>query len=302
MIDRFWCGWLLTALVFSVGCGGGGSKGPTLDQQLKKATALPDPAMRAKQVAPLGEKQLAAGDVINGDKTLKFAFESAMEVEEPGAKASALIVVGQSMGRAKKTTEAKKAFREAAKALDALDVTKDPGVKAQALADLGSSVMTHLNNADAAVEHFKNAELAAEKIEVPAQKAAVYGRIMNAYLKAERKTEAAATQTKAMEFITALEKPRDRSACLAEMGETLAKAKRTDEANTLFAEATKIASEIKEDEARGYTYLTLGRKFKGAGRADEAREAFSKAEDAAGKIKDSSAKGPLVADIQAARK
>ena len=117
MIDRFWCGCVLTVLLVATGCGGGEAKGPSLDQQLTKAKAVADPAIRAKQLAPLGEKQLQAGDVINGDSTLKFAYESAMEVEDPSSKANALIAVGQSMGRAGKTTEAKKALREQGKSL-----------------------------------------------------------------------------------------------------------------------------------------------------------------------------------------
>src|SRR5687768_15885371 len=102
MAGRYWLGTLILGMFAVTGCGGGAPKGPSLDQQVKKAAALPDAGMRARQLAPLGEKQLAAGDVINGEKTLAFAAESAAAVEDPASKATALIAVGQAMGRAGK--------------------------------------------------------------------------------------------------------------------------------------------------------------------------------------------------------
>ncbi|WP_425618548.1 hypothetical protein NA78x_002257 [Anatilimnocola sp. NA78] len=281
------------------GCGGGGKKEPSLDAQLKKAHAESDSGRKARLLAGLGEKQLKAGDVIAGDGTLNAALEAASSVEDPASKANSLIYVGQAFGRAGKTTESKKALREAAKSLEAVD---DPGSKANAFAELGAASGTLLKNPDQAADYLKSAEAAADKIDVPAIKAGVFGKIYIAYQKNERPTEADATLTKAKAFAKEQASPKDQVECLAEIGDALSKAKKTDDASTFFNDAEKTAGDIKEDDARGYAYLSLARKLKQAGRGEEARQALSKADDAALKIKDGSIRQPLIADIQAAAK
>jgi len=282
-----------------VGCGGGGKKEPSLDAQLKKAHAETDNGRKARLLAGLGEKQLKAGDVIAGEGTLNAALEAASAVEDSASKANSLIFVGQAMGRAGKVTESKKALREAAKSLEGVD---DPGSKANAFAELGTASGTLLKNPDQAAEHLKNAENAADKIEIPAIKAGAYGKIYVAYQKTDRPTEADATLAKAKAFAKEQTSPKDQVECLAEIGDALSRAKKTDEASTFFTDAEKTASDIKEDDLRGYAYLSLARKLKQAGRGEEARQALSKADDAALKIKDGSIRQPLIADIQAAAK
>lgn len=290
---------LSAVLVQFAGCGGGGKKEVSLDQQVKKALGEPDPGSRARKLAGLGEKQLKAGDLLGGEGTLNAAAEAAGQVEAPDAKASAFIVVGSAMGRAGKLTESKKAFREASKALEGV---ASAGPKAIAFAELGMATAQYLKNPDAAAEHLRNAEQAAETVELAITRTIAYTKIMSAYNKAERPSDAEATLTKAKEFIQGLMEPGQQVECLAELGDALAKAKNADESKARFDEAEKIAEDIKDDAVRGYAFLKLGTKLKQAGNPTDGRKALSKADDAAQKIKDSSTKNQLVSEIQAAIK
>jgi tetratricopeptide (TPR) repeat protein len=300
MSGRF-CLILVALVVFSAsGCGGGGGKKElSFEQQLKKANAIADEGLKAKQLATIGEKQVKAGDVLAGESTLNGAGDTATKIEDPSKRADALIFVGKAMANAGKTNEAKKMIREAGKALDKVE---DPDRKARALAKLGEAAAVQLNNPDAAAEHLKNAEAAAAKIEDAVTRASAYGDILIAYERGKQPAEADKIKTQLEEYAKSLETPRKQVDCLAELGDALSKAKKTDEATAVFGDASKIAEDIKEDEARGYAYLNLAKKLKQSGRPDEARKSLSKADDAARKVTDSSVRQTLTDDIQAASK
>jgi len=300
MSGRF--GLILVALVVFglAGCGGGsGKKELSLDQQLKKAQAEPDEAQRAKKMAAIGEKQVKAGDMLAGEATLNGAADVATKIEDAGKRAEALIAVAKAMGSAQKTSEAKKTLREAAKALEKVD---DAQKRATALAELGSVAAVQLENPDAANEHLKNAELAAEKIDFPVARMQAYGKILIAYDMAKRPADETAITEKAKEYARSQETPRQQVDCLIEIADALAKAKKNDESAAIFADAKKTCESIKEDDQRGYAYLNVAKKLKAAGRAEEARKALSDADDAARKITDSSIRNDLVAEIQSAAK
>lgn len=291
---------LIVVLATLLGCNGSPKGGKSLGQQQQDAMKLSDPGQRARKLCPIADKQHKAGDVLGARSTLASARDAALAVKDPASRASALtFVAGYYAKLDQSTDDVKSILREAAKAAD--EIT-DPDVKIRALSELAAATGAHLKNATLAASYLKTAEEAAGGIESVVTKVTALARIAVAYHKVDRADDFNRVIAAAQELARTAAEPRQQCDALAEIGAALARAKQADESKAVFDEAEQVVATIPEPEGQAYALLNLAEKLSAAGRKDAAHQLLAQASTQADKVSDGSVRGPLVEEIETARK
>lgn len=274
--------WVLAAvLLASVGCGGGESKGPSLDAQVKQAMSNPAPEARVVALIRVAARQREAGDFAGAERSLGAAAEAAKTVEAPATRVETICSVIAAQDKAGSTSGAKDLLKAASRAVD--EVT-DPAQKAEAHGKMAVAYGVTLKDLDIAGIYLKNAEEEAAKVEKPAEKAMVWLQLAAAHSQLDDSDAATRLIEQGLQTAREIPDPRKRCDALAVAGATLSKLQRGDEAKAAFAEAQDEAAKIAEPINQSYAYLEIARQMAAAGMKSSAAEMLAKSRAAADKV------------------
>ncbi len=292
--------WLtILPLALVLGCGGGGSKEKSITDQYRAALKQADPVKKASDLARIAEKQNKGGAPADAQATIASAAAAAKEVKDPSSRANSLNNVGAAMARMGQEGEAKEVFSAAAVAADEI---QEPDGKITPLTTLASHAGAYLKNPLLGAEYLQKAEAAAGEIKNATIRVQAYGKIAAAYSKLEKIEDAKRVADQGLEFAKGLATTREKADAISEMAVALGKMKKAEESKAAFDDAQKLAGEIEAGESQANAFLHIGKKLKEAGQKDAARTTLAKAEGLAKKVKDGSIRGPLITEIEGARK
>lgn len=289
-----WCGLL-------AGCGGAGDGGQDFEQQFRRIAKIPNPETRAKDFVRLAYRQRDGGEVLAAATTLNAAAKSAVLVENPAGRASAISTVFFAYAKFDRLSDAEKLMGDAESAVQAIEAPAD---KFTALTNLGIAYGVYLKKELTAAEKLTAAAELLQQIELPRERASLQLRLGSCYFRIFLPDEGLQQVQAAVQWARDAE-PRARADVLAEAAATATKLENPPEAfqgAALFKEAVAAAAEIDSAESKAYALVNLAETMRQSGDTQGAREFLAQAQDVAHEVSDNSLRKPLMDRIDAARR
>lgn len=279
------------------GCGGG-NRGPSIAEEVKRARAIQNPRDRAAALVRVAAKQRSAGDLPGSERTLLAAVTACEEIEQPADRADAMIFVAGELCRAGSIGKASSLLKQARQAAD--QVT-EPLERVRLIAALAVLHGRELMKPEVATAHLAGAEKDCAAIENVEFRVQATMELAKAYHRVGAQADADRLTEQAMAAARSLEDARQKCAALATIAVALSQLEQPDAAQRVFQEAEAVADQVGNPHSRAYALMELARKHAANGGKSEAARLLDKAAAAADQVTDSSLRGPLVNRIQEER-
>lgn len=288
----------LVVCTLTLGVGGcGGTKQPTLDEELLKAKQLADPETRARRLADIGERQRTGGQEFKAADTATLAADTAKLVEPPDARAQLLLLAYELHGRLGNAV----GQRDLLKAAElAIDEVQDPLQQTPLLIRAAKAYSLHLDKPRIAEGLLERAEQVAATLPRPEDQVENQLRLVDAWQSLQQSEKVESLLEQSLAAARALESPRSRVEALGRAAGTAHTIGQAERSATLLDEAEQGLAAIEDGLSRGHAQVFLARQAKALGQPEKAQTLLEAAQRAALDHGDASLRQPLLDEIERA--
>jgi tetratricopeptide (TPR) repeat protein len=242
-----------------------------------------DPGQRARRLLRVAAGQHKAKDAGGVEKSMKSATAAAEEIADPLGRASAFTRVAAMRAWLDDRLEARRALREAVKAVGGIENLEARAVQLCAIAEVEGKRLKDPERAD---DILKQAVLLSEQVEDARGKANVLTNAAKTYAEIDMPDPARKLMEQALSQAQSLEDPSRRADALAETAGAMLAGKQNEQAVAALADATEAAGEIEKPYGRVFALVHIAEVFVQAGRTDKAQQLAGEADALVEQIKD----------------